>query len=344
MAQRAIIGINGDLLPFDESLDKIQTQGIGGGSVTWVPEADTRCVAITITENGSKSASDEGVYGWDYVAVSVPGSSVTGIDPATGQETTVTVDPDTGDIVKTVVPTEIRVTTLPTKTDYTDGETIDYSGIVAHAYSSTGQDMGAVPFGELVFPVTTAQSSGDEKKATSDLDTGAFTQPIPISGSVVFSGYASNGYVKYYYRFTPINGAALVVMRNVPGQTIILYASRNNGDAMMEEYVWTNERLGEQTREFTTYITRRTYTADGKTVYYGVLSASRSTDMQNEPMVVNPRIVSYGEDGKMAAAAWTAIYGTIIGEDQSIPVQWPRTGDGAILETSFTINVTGGAA
>ena len=98
MAQRAIIGINGDLIPFDESLDKLQTQGIGGGSVTWVPEADTRCTALTVTANGSKSASDEGVYGWDYVAVSVPGSSVTGTK--NGVEYTVTVD-ENGNLVYT---------------------------------------------------------------------------------------------------------------------------------------------------------------------------------------------------------------------------------------------------
>ena len=28
---------------------------------------------------------------------------------------------------------------------------------------------------------------------------------------------------------------------------------------------------------------------------------------------------------------------------QSLPVQWPRTHDGAVLETSFNINVTGGS-
>jgi len=99
MAQRAIIGINGDLLPFDETLDKLQTQAIGGGSVTWVPEADTRCVALTVTENGSKSASDEGVYGWDYVTVSIPNAgSVTGTK--NGVEYTVTVD-ENGNLVYT---------------------------------------------------------------------------------------------------------------------------------------------------------------------------------------------------------------------------------------------------
>lgn len=99
MAQRAIISINGDLLPFDETIDKLRTQGIGGGSVTWVPEVDTRCVPLTVTENGSKNASEEGVYGWDIVTVSIPNAgSVTGTK--NGVEYTVTVD-ENGNLVYT---------------------------------------------------------------------------------------------------------------------------------------------------------------------------------------------------------------------------------------------------
>ena len=90
MAQSVIIGINGDLLPFDETVDKLRTPGVGASSVTWVPDADTQCEALTVTENGSKTASNEGVYGWDYVAVSVLGNSATGT--INGVEYTVTVD------------------------------------------------------------------------------------------------------------------------------------------------------------------------------------------------------------------------------------------------------------
>lgn len=156
MAQRTIIGINGDPLPFDETLDKLRTSGVGGDSITWVPDADTRCAQLKVTANGSYAASDRNVYGFDYVPVSVPGTSVTGKDPETGNEKQVTVDPETGEIVETVIPSEIRVTTPPTKTTYTHGETINYSGIVVHAYSADGEDMGEVPFSELVFPVTKA--------------------------------------------------------------------------------------------------------------------------------------------------------------------------------------------
>lgn len=89
MAQRAIIGINGEQLLFDETLDKIQTQNIGGGSVTWVPEADTRCETLEVTENGTYVAADAGKYGYDYVAVSVGGTSVIGTKNGVRYEVTV---------------------------------------------------------------------------------------------------------------------------------------------------------------------------------------------------------------------------------------------------------------
>lgn len=140
----------------------LMVEGDNGEFYPWYPEADRALDSLSVTQNGIYRASDRGVYGWNRVSVNVAQSDrVTGKDPETGEEKTVTVDPQTGELVETIVPTEIRVTTLPTKTEYTNGEIIDYSGIVVHAYSSTGQDMGAVPFGELVFPVTTAQG-GDE--------------------------------------------------------------------------------------------------------------------------------------------------------------------------------------
>lgn len=99
MAQRAIIDINGDPIPFDETLDKLQTQGIGDGSVTWVPDADTRCEALAVTANGSYSASDAGKYGYDYVTVSVPNAGgVTGTKD--GVRYRVTVD-SSGNLVYT---------------------------------------------------------------------------------------------------------------------------------------------------------------------------------------------------------------------------------------------------
>lgn len=99
MAQRAIIGINGDPIPFDETLDKLRTQGIGGGSVTWVPDADTRCVGLRAVANGNYAAADAGAYGWDNITVSIKNTgSVTGTK--NGVTYRVTVD-DSGDLVYT---------------------------------------------------------------------------------------------------------------------------------------------------------------------------------------------------------------------------------------------------
>ena len=362
MAQRAIIGINGDLLPFDETLDKIQTQAIGGGSVTWVPEADTRCVALTVTENGSKSASEEGVYGWNYVAVSVPGSSVTGIDPATGQETTVTVDPETGDIVKTVAPTEIRVTTPPTKTDYTEGETIDYSGIVVHAYSSNGQDMGAVPFGELYFSQKTAiqnESTYQPESATVEDTSDLYNNP-PVNLPIVL-GYgeirktadhnpefwenttieiieSQDDVYGFCYGALEYEGFWIVLCSKEPFKFRIIKDIYNPYHTpprwqTIDQYDIDQRMIHRKTgryhyrtngvKELQDQYRNTHFTTNGPCMWVDNLALS--TDFINDTTEV-------------------VLYGTITPAGYAIPVQWQRPGDGAILETSFTINVTGGAA
>lgn len=341
MAQRAIININGDLIPFSEDLDRIRTPGLGGSAVTWVPDADTICDQLKVTANGTYSAAEAGKYGYDYVVVSVPGSSVTGRDPDTGEEVEVHPDPETGEIVTTVLPTEIRVITPPAKTDYADGETIDYSGIVVHAYSSKGTDLGAVPFGELVFPVTTAHSESGQSHATSDLDTGAFMQPIPLSGVATFAYTQTNVPVRNTHTWTPVNGAAMVIRRNTESSTVLLFAAKQAGEAGLERHVSIDEQTGEQRTRFSYTTADLSYTHDGKTVYYQRPNSGHATGGLD--ILVNPVVSNYGDDNHDKAAAWTAIYGTIIGEDQSLPVQWPRTPDGAVLETTFSINVTGGS-
>jgi len=98
MAQRAIIGINGDPMSFDETLSRIRTPGVDGGSVTWVPDADTRCDRLNVTANGTYNAAEAGKYGYNYVTVSVGGTSATGTKD--GVKYRVTVD-GSGNLVYT---------------------------------------------------------------------------------------------------------------------------------------------------------------------------------------------------------------------------------------------------
>ena len=78
MSKKAIIGINGESSPFDETVDKLQTPGIDTNSVTWVPDDETQCVELNVTQNGTYTAASAGKYGYNFVTVSVGGSEVEG--------------------------------------------------------------------------------------------------------------------------------------------------------------------------------------------------------------------------------------------------------------------------
>ena len=342
MSKDIVIQEGGKGYPFGP-VKCLMVEGENGEFYPWYPEAERALDSLSVTQNGIYRASDRGVYGWNRVSVNVAQSDrVTGKDPETGEEKTVTVDPQTGELVETVVPTEIRVTTLPTKMDYTDGETIDYSGIVVHAYSSTGQDMGAVPFGELVFPITTAHSESGQDYATSDLDTGAFSQPIPINGSASFSsetGGATWGY-HWHDEYIVKSGTAMIIKQNnSSGLHFVIASASRNGGYTIKETKTAKDASGEQTINYEEHSLEgaNTYTYNGKTVYWVTGGASGFNHLNPEPLVNG-----YGDNSHHAQAAWTAVYGTITGNDQSLPVQWQDPDSGAILETSFNITVTGG--
>lgn len=162
MSKDITIQINGVANDFD-GVEEIRTNQFGGGSITWVPEDETQLATLTVTKNGSYTAEDAGVYGFSTVIVNVPAapSSITGRD-TDGNDYTVTVD-DNGYIVETLTASSIQVTTPPTILDYTDGDTIDFTGIVVKAYDGegnlfdvTGYPGGVIPFSELRFSPTVA--------------------------------------------------------------------------------------------------------------------------------------------------------------------------------------------
>lgn len=163
--------------------NKLKTNLVGGGTCLWVPEDETILGTKTVTENGTYKASDDGYYGYSEVTVSGIGS-VTGTDPTTGEDTTVTTGP-TGELETTVLPHSIKVETPPTVTTYADGATIDFSGMVVKAYLKSGgvwsdaaHPNGIIPISELMLPVTTA--SKDESK-TDEWSDGAGVTAMLIS-------------------------------------------------------------------------------------------------------------------------------------------------------------------
>lgn len=171
---------------------KLKTAKQGGGSMFWVPEEEVQLGTKSINKNGTYKASSDDKYGYSQVIVNVSGgsgsadssgkptgttppggsgSAVVGVDPETGNEQVIGVD-ESGNLVTTPIPSSIKVITPPTKTDYTEGETMDYSGIVVGLKKKDGTTFtdsdypnGHIPAGELVFPVTTAPSSGSSSGA-----------------------------------------------------------------------------------------------------------------------------------------------------------------------------------
>lgn len=144
-------------------LNKLETDlQSGGDSCFWVPKSSRQLESISIKANGTYHPQEK--YGINRASVSVPGTSdkISG-KGQDGNDYTVSLDEDTGELVKTKVPTYIRVTVVPNDTEYEDGDPMNYSGIVVTAYDGEGNTFdtteypgGIIPVSELVFPVTVA--------------------------------------------------------------------------------------------------------------------------------------------------------------------------------------------
>ena len=305
---------------------KLEVSLQGGGTTFFVPESETRLTTKRIEKNGVYKASDDGDYGWSTVTVAVSTTdSVTGTG-ADGKEHNYSVD-GSGALVDQVVPSEIRITTQPNTLEYSDGAAIDFTGIVVHAYDSLGGDMGAVPFNELVFPVTVAEYDPDAKgQATYD-------------GSTVF--YNSNGghedYEKGNYEYVTtlsVTGGKAYFLKNKDGFPLVYFTDENtvveavqtefyNGSVM--EYRSTEIKADNSSVAQTT--------AGGVTYYYKIIAyQTHAYTISNDLLPINEYTTL--EIGDIL------FDGARIDNAQEIPVEWSRTGDGLVLDTSFEISVS----
>lgn len=167
------------------TVNKIKVNNVGSGTSLWVPEDETTLTTKNISKNGTYEATTDHAYGYSQVTVNVAGgngsadssgaptssegvspggvgSAIIGVDPSDGETYGYGVD-ESGNVVKTHLPTSIQVAKPPNKTSYSDGETIDFSGIIVTLHGgdsalfvNTDYPNGRVPFSELVFPVTVA--------------------------------------------------------------------------------------------------------------------------------------------------------------------------------------------
>lgn len=169
MGQKSITA-NGTYRASDDSKD-------GYSQVTVnVPPTRPNLTTKNISQNGTFRAIDDGVDGYSQVTVSGVGEATAILPNPIGgdnNEHYIKPNPSTGVVEDTVLPSSITITTMPTKTVYTNGETIDATGIVVKAYKNDGTlwtssaySDGIIPLSELVLDPTKASMSGQSDKKT----------------------------------------------------------------------------------------------------------------------------------------------------------------------------------
>ena len=316
--------------------DKLKTNLVGGGSCLWVPEDTTALVTKHISENGTYRASDDGYYGYSEVTVSGIGA-VTGKDPdGSGDDAQATVDPETGNIVVNKLPSSIRVITPPTNPYgvYTDGQAITTDGMVVKAYLASGAEYKTVPNNEITLTPTAAdysQTSGNRTSEYSGFGQGPWPQPVNSCMGRATAGQESGG--EYYPEYITIESPGYIAVRPLGNNNYaILLCSSNPGTGRV------GLQIGTPWPQWTNVSLYKSYTHDGKTVYYAddiVLGYSSAAGLSGMNSTVE------GSDLDNAKAAWVIIYGTEtqVANAQTITVLWPRQGDGEVLETTFDILV-----
>ena len=243
---------------------------------------------------------------------------------------------DTFDITvsEMILPTLIKMTTLPTNISYADNETINLTGAVVKAY--TDEDTiwedenypgGIIPLTELTtVPTAADQSQASERTATSDLDTGVWPKPMPIGTSYV----ASSTSFTYDVVVTPYQGNVTFTGCLQPGQHIgyVFLAASADSNASVD---WLGSTLSLSDH----------YTYDNRTVYWVSRGGSgQSFDIDQCDPNANPdgtiqtSSLSWSEKANIA---WTMIYGDISDSTETIQVNWRRPVDGTVLSIIFDI-------
>lgn len=157
MSKDISIQINGTATAF-QAAGKVKTNLSAAGTENWVPEDEVALTDLTITENGTYTASERNVYGFGKVTVKVQ-KSVTG-NGVDGNAYNVSVNGD-DELVTVKVPSAIVITHLPDQTTYEDKANLDFTGLVVTAYwgdgtvfTSEAYPDGIIPTQELTFSAT----------------------------------------------------------------------------------------------------------------------------------------------------------------------------------------------
>lgn len=306
----------------------LKTNLQGGGTCLWIPRMDVELKSKYISKSGTYTAKADDCYGFDQVTVSGVDVEITQDEDGDDVELTT----DGGDVTETKLPSYIRVTVLPSKLDYTVGETIDYTGLVVHAYTKSGIDMGVVPFNELILPASKAGEGWAEQwtdghglNAMQIAYTPHWFSYINYMGQPAEYQVFCSGHILGADSF----GFPATFGGDAPGTLFITrYSGRNyaagiSGDRRADLYSQLN---GEPDNPWG-YLDGHGFHPAGSS---GAWAGDNVFSMVSWEQYLTDIPVSTVDPTRVDPS-------TLYSIGESIPVQWHRPGDGKLLKTSFNI-------
>ena len=348
MSESASI-LEGEISREFSPVDKLKVNNQGEGLSFWVPADGIELSSLTASENGLFLAFEDECDAYDEVEVDVPedvadtedkSGKITGKDPNDGNDYEVGLGDD-GTLTTEMIPAAIHIVVPPRKLKYEAGEALDFSGIHVylmdgnnHRYTDSSYPTGEIPFGELFFPVTTADEEyiTGYKKAT-------------YNGLTV--NYCGANALNCAYR--GMNPQSDITTRGVEiasgGTCYALYHSsyfpgmsiKQYGGYILSQEPFTFYEIHEGERYGSAKSSGSKITTEHGVEYYFASAIGGFTDQYNIESMFPPP--TFSESVHFLSDAAEAIWlGTIEEASAEIPVQWMRT-DGEILEDTFQIEV-----
>ena len=322
------------------SVASMRTDVDGGGTCLWVPPGGGNVKRKHITKNGIYVAGDEGYYAYSVVTVNVDrNKGVTGRSTTDGKEHHISVNPETGELEDTVVPTEIRVVVQPDYVGpYYGGDTITVEGMVVNAFGADGAYYDYIPLSDLFFPVlrvpniefqdymwyegmTYYKSTGAQANLGILKDYGLgwdlryVSAYIPTGMRFIIGSDTGNGFVVCAISLEPFSSGLRYGKADASIATSYPYPNTSAGSYGSVNY-------------------------SGTTYYYGFMTVSAQGVAAWEmhkliDRALGDNVTSY------ARKAVEACYGPNArgGGNMAVPVKWSRPGDGEVLSTNFVVEV-----
>lgn len=329
----------------------LRTNLSGGGVCEWIPEDSVKLTTKRITKNGEyfarseKDSQNNPYYAFSQVTVAVKNSTTGTKDPSTGgdgNEYSVSTDPDTGMLTEKVLPSKIKIETLPTKLQYLEGETIEMTGSVVKAYKkdgtiweSEGYTEGIIPIEELnLDPSVAVRDSGGVSGGWSTKD--GIIDGLPQSVDYIFPSYRAT----WHFSYTNVD---FEIVASGGVSTVISYPSsqrEHSIDMIVASLTNDVEILVIRSDSEATRIHGQEWTVEDKT-FYVAHSAWWMYEEDASTITGSPNELDANDTSwSFISVAYLMLFGNFIPNEGEITVTWNRPEDFKALTDTFDIEVT----